>query len=176
LRVLKWPLECALQYTLAYAEYTNNRATLGTKISDTFVAPVNIKKTLEILIPLIYKLCAPQVTCQLDPADEKRLLADVDQGLEFCRRYEVATMAFTEMHQSRLSANAGMKAVTFTYPSLEVARASLLDFVLQSKLAEDVLDQAMTSGDHSMEPSQFSAGLHAKIGPSSISWQRQKTT
>lgn len=179
LPLLEWSLDCALPYTLAYAEYMNYFWTLPSRAGPgaALNVPTSIKKSLDVIVPEIYRASTGPGALQLGQEAEDRLLADVGHGLEFSARYEVAAVAFPQMRQGKLKADMNGRTVRFDYPSVDLARASVLTRFIHNRAVEAAIGYAVSSGAPAhIELSWFSAGLPAGTDPTSISWPVERTT
>jgi len=131
LRVYELPLPLALKTSLTIFEERHRTATR--RIPDRLsaeAAMLHHKRSIEILIPSLFRKCKikelPKGTITVTPY----ILTTVTDALNFCERYSIAILVYTEYHQKRFTGALSGRIANFRFSNdVDVGR-SLLNFAL----------------------------------------------
>lgn len=150
LEVYRWPMQEVLWRTLSLAQRTVDGFT-GVDIPPfAYLEGVIVeKKTLEILLPWLYRKCRIQQWGSTQPeAHVEKMSMDILHAFVYSKRYHSASVVFPQYHQGRLNADLVDRTITFKYPSKEVERFVYLDRILRGRLDERLIKRTIESGSY----------------------------
>jgi hypothetical protein len=147
LRIYRLPVELALIVSLTVFE--EQFRTTYERIPDRFsaeAAMLSHKAALQILIPQILRRCS-------QPAIENKVievtldaLADVGNALEFCQRYDIATLAYTQLHQGWFVGSLNGRIAEFDFAEGTDFGRAQLNFTLHGYHERQTLFKSVGSG------------------------------
>lgn len=147
LRIYRLPTELALIVSLTVFEEWFR--TTHERVPDRFSAEAAMmyhKAALQILIPQIFKHCSQLATENKVIEVTLDALADVGGALQFCQRYDIATLAYTQLHQGWFIGSLNGRITEFAdTEGIDFGRAQL-NFTLHSYHQREIVTRSLESG------------------------------
>jgi hypothetical protein len=131
LRVYELPLPLALKTSLTIFEHRHRTATK--RIPDRLsaeAAMLHHKRSIEVLIPNLFRKCKTRELPKERITVTPYISTTVTDALNFCERYSVAILVYTQYHQKQFTGSLSGRIANFRFSNdIDVGR-SLLNFAL----------------------------------------------
>ena len=135
LHIFGRPLQDALRSVLSLAQvmYVSSTDASSYHVEDS-VRNVTLKKSLELLIPQLYKVCPVHVTEEDQSSVESKIMDEAIQAIEFFKRFHDAELAFSQYHMGRFNGEFSGRTATFSYHGADAARSANLSRALRFRM------------------------------------------